>query len=74
MKLHIHDINATDWKLVDADTGEIVHDVIWADDEAGELERYYRDKDGKYVVRYDEVMTEFLQGQSIRFVPKVLNA
>jgi len=74
MRLHVRDDGSSNWKVVYSDTGETVRDVIWADDEAGEFERYYRDGNGEFVVRYDQVMTEFKQNQSIRFLPKVIDA
>ena len=73
MKIHVRDVVPCAWKVVNARTDEPIRDVLWADDDAGELLRLYRDQDGKLVVRYDDVMTEFLQGQTIRIEPVVLN-
>lgn len=40
------DSDASKYKVIDLDTGEVIPDVRWADDEAGEYLQIKRDKFG----------------------------
>lgn len=50
MNKHCNDSNAKHFKVVDAETGIKVHDVIWANDETGEYDQLRKDENGKLVL------------------------
>lgn len=50
MKLSAEDPEAAGFVVVDAETGEPIDDVVWADDEAGKYIQLRKLPDGKYDV------------------------
>ena len=50
MEKNCSDKDARYFKVVDAETGIMIHDVTWANDETGEYDQFHRDENGKVCV------------------------
>ena len=69
MEKHCEDTDAKYFKIVDAETGVMIKDVVWANDETGEYEQLRKDENGKLVLNEarDEIIIDRKTG-NIKFV------
>lgn len=71
MKRHYTDIDAKFFRIVDANTGENIPNVRWADDEIGEYGQLRRDDKGEFVLikeLNETILAEDTKKGKIKFI------